>query len=327
MMRGVVDSAMDFAVVPGYSALGYRVRSRSWDEVPADRLAGRAFLVTGASSGIGEAICRRLYRAGARVHMLARSAERGAAAQARVVAGGGGGEAELWLCDVSDLDEVRRFAAIFSARVPALDGLVHNAGVLTEERVRSAQGHELTFATSVLGPYLMTSLLRPVLAAAGEPSVVFLSSGGMYTARADLDDLELDRRAFDGSRFYAHAKRLQVILAAELARRERDSGVSYSSLHPGWVDTPGLETSLPGFRRVMRPLLRDADQGADTAVWLLASEEARTRPGAFWHDRRPRPVHRGPWTRGPDDEGPRLVAALAGLAGVEPAPIAMAETR
>ena len=77
----------------------------------------------------------------------------------------------------------------------------------------------------------------------------------MYTAAAELEDLELVRRRFDGSGAYAHAKRLQVMLAAELAQRERGSRVLYCSLHPGWVDTPGLERSLPRFHRLLRPLL------------------------------------------------------------------------
>ena len=315
MIRELIDSAMDATVVPGYTSLGYRARSTWWDELPRERLAGRRILVTGASSGIGEALCRSLYGAGARVEMLARNPDRGERARRRVVGNGGGGEAALWLCDVSDLDEIRRFAASFAERDEPLDGLVHNAGVLTAERERSAQGHELTFATHVLGPFLLGSLLRPALERGDGADVIFVSSGGMYTTRASVDDIELEGRSFDGARFYAHAKRLQVMLAAELADRQRGSGVSYSSLHPGWVDTPGLETSLPGFRRVVRPLLRNPGQGADTAAWLLATGAAHDEPGALWHDRRVRPKHRLPWTREDEGAGRQLWAELTRLAG------------
>jgi NAD(P)-dependent dehydrogenase (short-subunit alcohol dehydrogenase family) len=312
----LLDRAMDFTVAPGYSALGYRVRERWWDPIADERLAGRRVLVTGASSGIGEALCTRLYEGGAEVHMLVRDAERGADARRRIEAGGGSGSLELWLCDISDLDEVRRFAGAFGDRHDSLDALVHNAGALTEHRELSAQGRELTFATHVLGPFLLSELLRPRLQRGIEPIVIFVSSGGMYTARADLDDLELERRDFDGTRAYAHAKRLQVVLAAELARRDHAGGVLYCSLHPGWVDTPGLERSLPGFHRLLRTILRDPRQGADTAAWLIASPRARSHPGAFWHDRRPRSRHRLPWTRAGDDAGRRLYAELAGRGGL-----------
>lgn len=315
MIRDLADTALDRMVVPGYSALGYRVRRRWWDEVPRSALEGRAILVTGAGSGIGEALSSRLVRAGARVQMLVRNAEKGEAARRRITVGAPGGAAELWLCDLSDLDDVRRFAASFTRRAPQLDGIVHNAGVLTAERERSPQGRELTFATGVLGPFLLTELLGPMLRGGTRPSVVTVSSGGMYTAKARLDDLELERRPFDGKRSYAHVKRLQVLLTAEWARRERGSGVSYSSLHPGWVDTPGLETSLPGFRRAVRPILRNPDQGADTAFWLLAAEAPRRRPGAFWHDRRPRPAHLLPWTRDEEQAGARLWRDLVAVTG------------
>jgi NAD(P)-dependent dehydrogenase (short-subunit alcohol dehydrogenase family) len=308
---------MDATVVPGFSSVGYRMRRAWWSPIPGERLAGRAVLVTGASSGIGEALVGRLHRAGATVHMLVRNEGRGEEARRRVLAGGGDGDIRLWTCDVSDTDDVRRFASAFSAEVDTLDSLVHNAGVLTESREQSAQGRELTFATHVLGPFVLTRLLRPTLRLGWEPSVIFVSSGGMYTAAPDLDDLELSRQPFDGSRFYAHAKRLQVMLAAELARRERGDGVLYCSTHPGWVDTPGLERSLPRFRRVLRPVLRDPDEGADTAAWLIASERARAYPGAFWHDRRPRPVSRLPRTRTTESDGRRLYAELAEISGLE----------
>lgn len=311
------DAALDWAVVPGYTALGYRLRSRGWDEIPPDTLTGRTVLVTGATSGIGEAAVERLARLGARVHMVARTRDRGVAARKRIAArlSDAGQEArsrlELELCDLSDLDAVRSLAVQVLARAPALHGVLHNAGVLPGTRQRSGQGHELAFATNVLGPFLLTNLLLPALRAEPPSRVVLVSSGGMYTARLQLDDLELNRREYDGARVYAHTKRIEVMLAELWAERERGSGVSFASLHPGWVDTPGLETSLPRFHRFLRPLLRDPDQGADTGVWLLATQAAELQPGAFWHDRRPRPRHRVPWTRSSRAEADQLWNELA----------------
>lgn len=315
-----LDRALDWTVAPGYSTVGYRVRSRGWKGIPASALAGQTVLVTGATSGIGESASAHLARLGARVHMVAREPNRGVEAVDRVarrVAAAGDGEEErlqLELCDLSDMDSVRSFAAGFGARVPRLHGVLHNAGVLRPHREWSAQGHELSFATNVLGPFLLTELLMTALRRGSPSRVVLVSSGGMYTARLSHDDLELHQREFDGPRFYAHTKRIEVILAGLWAERERTNGVSFASVHPGWVDTPGLKSSLPGFHRLMRPLLRDPDQGSDTAVWLLATDAAAREPGAFWHDRRPRPQHRVPWTRETAAERAELMARLTGLA-------------
>jgi len=297
-MIGAVDGALDFTVVPGYTSLGYRLRGLNWKSAIAGDLLGRAALVTGASSGIGEAVAEGLARAGARVHMLVRDHERGAQARERILERIGRGmlrpDLHLHVCDLSELELVRDFAANFPESDLAV--LVNNAGVLLDRRQRSSDGIELTFATNVLGPFALTEMLLPNLRA-GEPGrVINVSSGGMYTARLEGDDLQLDRRSFDGSRFYAHTKRAEVVLTQLLAQRERN-GVLFASMHPGWVDTPGLRRSLPRFRAVTRPLLRNSHQGADTIVWLATAPPSEVSNGLFWHDRRPRSTHRFPTTK------------------------------
>jgi NAD(P)-dependent dehydrogenase (short-subunit alcohol dehydrogenase family) len=296
-----LDGALDFAVAPGYTSIGYRLRGLSWESAVAGSLRGKAAVVTGASSGIGEAAAEGLARAGARVHMVVRDLERGERARERVARrlGSSGARAlpQLELCDLSDLDAVRSFAADFNGREPDIAVLVNNAGALLGSRRRNAAGVELTFATNVLGPFALTELLLPALRAEVPGRVVNVSSGGMYTARLDAGDLQLDRRPFDGPAFYAHAKRAQVVLTELWAEREGDRGVVFASMHPGWADTPGLRRSLPRFRAAARPLLRDEREGADTIVWLATAPASAVPTGLFWHDRRPRPTHRLPTTR------------------------------
>lgn len=312
-MHQALDKALDWTVLPGYTSLGYALRRRSWEELTPGSLAGRSVLVTGASSGIGTAACARLASLGANVHMLVRDESRGEAAR-RTIPAPARERVEIELCDVSDLDAVREFAAGFATRVPELHGLVHNAGVLLQRRERSRQGFELTLATHVLGPLLLTELLMPALRKGAPSQVVFVASGGAYTARLHADDPELEDEEFDGPRFYAHAKRIQLILARELAERERGSGVGFAAEHPGWADTPGLERSLPRFHRLLRPILRDAEAGADTIVWLLVHPEASAaHPGALWHDRQPRSAHRLPGTRESAAERERLWRELEQL--------------
>ena len=150
------------------------------------------------------------------------------------------------------------------------------------ERTETAEGHELALATHVLGPHLLTRRLRP-------ERVIWVSSGGMYTQKLRVDDLEYRSGEYSGTTAYARTKRMQVVLA-ELWARELVS----ASGHPGWVDTPGIAHSLPKFKRVARPILRTTQQGADTFVWLAAADVPN---GRFWHDRRPRPAHYLPFTR------------------------------
>ncbi|MGE0057169.1 MAG: SDR family NAD(P)-dependent oxidoreductase [Dehalococcoidia bacterium] len=283
-------------------------------------------MITGANSGIGEAACADLARLGAKVHMVVRSRERGEQALGRIARASGSTAIDLHTCDLSSLASVREFAASFLATGAALDVLVNNAGVLPGERTHTEEGFELAFATNVLGPFLLTALLLPALRRSAPSRVINVSSGGMYTARIDLDDLQLEHRKFRGAAFYAHTKRAEVILSEEWGRRLAADRITVHSMHPGWVATAGVAASLPGFNRVMGPLLRDPSAGADTIVWLAGSPEAAKSTGQFWHDRQPRRKHRVPWTRETSEERSRLFTICEGLCGLPPGSVTGANT-
>lgn len=312
-LRKSYDALLDASILCSFDRSGYLRHSRSFaaGDVDAD-LTGRVCLVTGANSGIGFETSQALAGRGATVWMLCRDRQRGQRAATQVRAATGSKHVHLALLDVSDLGAVRRFAREFSP--PRVDVLVHNAGVLPEQRVASADGHEITLATHVLGPWTLTQALAPKLRASRDARVVFVSSGGMYTQRLSLDDCEWRRRPYDGVAAYAQTKRMQVVLAELLAEELRDSRVTVSSMHPGWADTPAVRTSLPRFWRTMQSRLRTPAEGADTVIWLAASPAARGRSGLFWFDRRPRSTHLLPWTRESGAERRALRALCAGVA-------------
>jgi NAD(P)-dependent dehydrogenase (short-subunit alcohol dehydrogenase family) len=288
LSRGV-DTVLDRSVVLGYSKIGLGVRRHlaSWPDDPAPgALAGRQVLVTGASSGLGTATAEGLARLGADVHLVVRDLAKGQRVEGELRSAVPGAEVRLWRCDVGDLDDVRRLAADLGGSGLTFDAVVHNAGAMPPERTTSPQGHEQTMAVHVLGPILMTDLLLPHLA--DDARVVFVTSGGMYTASLPVDDPEYTRGEYKPPTAYARRKRVQVALLPVLAERWKRLGVH--AMHPGWADTPGVVDSLPGFHKVTGPILRDAAQGADTSVWLVAAEPA-PESGHLWHDRRPRPEH------------------------------------
>jgi dehydrogenase/reductase SDR family protein 12 len=297
MIAALLDTLLDRTVVGGYASVGYRLRARTWDPADLRRMDGQAVLVTGATSGLGRAAAEGFARLGASVRLLARSAERGEQARAAIVAATGNDDVRVGLCDLSRLADVRAFAARFAAQEPRLDVLVNNAGVLPAARTLTDEGHELALATNVLGPFLLTNLLTPLLTASAPARIVTVSSGGMYAQRLRVDDLQSAGGSFDGAAVYARTKRAQVILTEQWGRRLAGTGVVAHAMHPGWADTPGIAESLPRFHRVAGPLLRSAEEGADTIVWLGAAAEPLESTAGFWHDRRRRPTHRVPWTK------------------------------
>ncbi|GAA1953225.1 SDR family NAD(P)-dependent oxidoreductase [Amycolatopsis minnesotensis] len=317
MAAKLADALADRLIVPGYSKLGFLLRRGGWEDLPANALRGKRAIVTGAGSGLGKATAAGLAGLGAAVHLVVRDAAKGAVARDEIAERVPGAELTVDVCDVSSAGSVRAFAAGFLAGHDALDVLVHNAGVLPPERRETPDGDEITLATHVLGPFLLTGLLAGALRGSGDGRVVFVSSGGMYRAKLRDDDPQYTVGEYRGATAYARTKRMQVVLAG-LWDRELD-GVAVHSMHPGWASTPGVTDSLPRFAKLMAPLLRSAEQGADTVVWLAAVPGGRAG-GRLWHDRAPRPPHYLSSTRESRAQRERLWAYCVERTGYSPAP-------
>lgn len=322
MRRGAfaraVDAALEGTVVLSFGRPGHLLRSRleGWASHDGN---GRRVLVTGANSGLGRATTRALLASGASVVAVVRDADKGADLR-QGLAGELGAEAvdrlEVELADLASLTEVRALAERLLA-AGGVDVVVHNAGAMEPERVRTEDGHERTYQVHVLAPFVLTSLLLPDLAARDDARTVTVTSGGMYATRLDVARLE-SPDDFSPALAYARAKRAQVALTAEWDRRFGGHGIGFHCVHPGWALTPGLERSLPGFRRAMGPLLRDADEGADTIVHLCLAPRSALPSGRLWHDRRVRAAHRLPWTLTTGSESATLWDTLVGDAGQRP---------
>jgi dehydrogenase/reductase SDR family member 12 len=294
-----VDAALDALIIPGFSRIGLAARTRllpGFTVGDYPRLDGRTVVITGATAGIGYAAAVTLARQGAAVHFLARDQGRAEQAQHRITAASGSATVSYGLADLEDLNSVRAFARQFRVTQDRLDVLIHNAGAIHPQFRTDDAGTELTILGQVAGPFLLTRLLMPALLAAAPSRVITVSSGGMYTQRFDPATLQLPASRYRGVAAYARAKRAQVALSGEWARRLAGTGVAFHAMHPGWVDTPGIAAALPAFHRLTRPVLLSPEQGADTIVWLATAPAERLGSGQFWHDRRPRPEHLLPGT-------------------------------
>jgi NAD(P)-dependent dehydrogenase (short-subunit alcohol dehydrogenase family) len=291
------DAALEATVIGGFSRVGYVARRRLFNWPPGQvDLSGRFVVLTGATSGIGREAALEMAAVGAELVVVGRDEQR----LARIVADARevspvGARVHGVRADLSLLSEARRLVSVVAELTSVVDVLVHNAGAMTHDYTVTPEGFEVTFASQVLAPYVITSGLLEELRAAADPRVIVVSSGGMYAERLDPDTVQFGPADYDGVRSYARAKRAQVALSAEWARRFPEIG--FHAMHPGWVDTPGVATALPGFRRLTAPVLRTPAEGADTIVWLAGSSSREVPGGRFWLDRRARSTVRLPWTR------------------------------
>jgi dehydrogenase/reductase SDR family member 12 len=321
-VRRFVDAALEFSVVGSFSRIGSSVRSRlaGWEPVGPDQGAGKRVLVTGANSGLGYATALGVLRSGARVAMLVRSTAKGEDTIVRLSEDLGTDVRErvsFDTADLLDLSSVRAFAERELTSGGRLEALIHNAGTAFPEREVTVDGFERTYQLHVLAPFLLTTLLLPRLAMSAPSRVITVTSGGMYAEKLDVSKLE-SPRDYRQLTAYARAKRAQVTLNHEWGQRLHGHGVHHHAVHPGWALTPSVERELPRFRKVMGPLLRDPEEGADSIVWLALSDEV-TGDGQLWHDRHVRHQHKLPMTRPDEGEPDRLWQRVCRDAGVEPA--------
>jgi NAD(P)-dependent dehydrogenase (short-subunit alcohol dehydrogenase family) len=250
-------------------------------------------LVTGSTAGIGLQTVRQLLADGHAVVLHARSEER--AEQALAGLRDAGEEPVVLTGDLTSMADTRR-VALAAAEAGPLDAVVHNAGVgAHDSRVVTDDGLERTFQVNVVAPYLLTALVpRP-------DRLVYLSSGTQQRGEVVLDDLQRERRPWDGMGAYSDSKLCDVVLALGVARRWPD--VVSNAVDPGWIRTQMGGPSATG----------ELSEGADTPVWLATSrdEEARVS-GRYLHRRREQEPNRVARDHAVQDG---LLAALEDITG------------
>ena len=296
-LRGIarfVDNALEATIVGSFTRIGPVLRRRLGHWSPPPHRPGRVVVVTGATSGLGREAALELGSLGCTVVAVGRNAERLARVGAEIEERGGTAICEQ--ADLADLGATRGLAQRLTATLDHIDVLIHNAGALLADYTLGPQGHEVTVAVHVLSPFLLTTLVRPLLEASGGAKVITMTSGGMYSEAFKLRSLEMKPENYRGSVAYARAKRAQVVLTVAWQRSETSS-IDYYVVHPGWAKTPGVADSLPTFDRLLGPLLRTPAEGVGTLVWLATSDPGSPEGGTFWLDRRERSLFRLPKTK------------------------------
>jgi len=299
-------------------------------------LTGLSVLITGANSGLGYSAAQQLAKRNATVYLICRNEERGKAARDEIVKATGNNNVYLEILDVSDLDAIKTFAQNWRNSDRPLQVLVNNAGVMLEKKetinVSPAPGNnscggsssiplEKTFATNVLGTYLLTMELMPVLEKSRPSRVITVTSGGALTQRLDVDDFQSEKKKYDGTVAYAQSKRAQIMLNELWAQKYKGNGVNFYCMNPGWAATPGVQSSMPGFYEKMKDKLRSSDQGADTISWLASSTECANESGLLYLDREHESPHlTGCWTQSSDSDYKKLWDTCLLLSGVQTVP-------
>lgn len=282
---------------------------------------GRVALVTGATGGIGKAVATALAREGATVVVVGRSKARAEEAMRDIRAIVPTAKLEPLECDLALQASIRSAAREFLSRHDTLDVLVNAAGVFRKERHVTPDGLELTFATNVIGYFLLTNLLLGALKRAAGPraagtaaatggispkdpdgpdaalrtsrivNIASRYSQGPSATRLDFDDLQTAKGKYSFLRSTPPTMLARILFTQELAERLRGTGVVVNAVHPGLVKDTTLLHDVGGpFRWMTNTFGKSAEKGADTVVWLATSREAAAVSGKFWAKRKELPT-------------------------------------
>lgn len=287
------DKLKDYSILYSFDRSGYRRHARHFQPVDDRHIRGRHFLVTGGTRGIGAALAERLADNGARVTVTGRHRDTfdGSGLAARGI-------------DFLELD-LADFPGVIRTPLDTYDGLVCNAGGMPDQLKLINDDYDLIFASQVIGHYLLIRRCLEQKRLPDRAPIHITSSGGMYLQKLQLDDLCWQEAPYDKVKSYANAKRAQVVLNEELARRYPHH--TFSCSHPGWVGTDALRQALPGFAKRLGDRLRTNEEGADTIFWCLA-QGPELPSGKFWFDRKPRETYPFFWTRESHTTRERLLA-------------------
>jgi len=247
-------------------------------------------VVTGATSGIGLETARGLVRAGWRLVLACRNAEKASATCAALEAETPGAVVETMHLDLASLASIRAFAAGLASRYDSLDLLVNNAGVFCDTRRRTADGFEMTMGVNFLGTCLLTRLVLPLLLRAGtadEPArIVNVSSAAAAYGRIRRGDGAFTRGPH-GFRGYAASKLALVLFTLELAGELDGRGVTVNAVHPGDAAT-NIWRGESLLMRIVGPLmerrLRSPADAARAVLRAAATEELEGVTGRFLDD-------------------------------------------
>jgi NAD(P)-dependent dehydrogenase (short-subunit alcohol dehydrogenase family) len=251
-------------------------------------LQGRVCPVTGATRGIGAAMVEALAHMGATVVATGRSAERGQGIVSGITRRTGNDDVHFLCADLASMAEVRGLARAYMDRWDHLHVLVDNAGTVFPTRCTTVDGYEEVFAVNHLAPFLLTSLLLPVLRGSAPSRVIVTSSYEHRRGRMHWDNLEGERFYFS-QQAYAQSKLANLLFVYELARRLEGSGVTVNAVNLGLVHTNICMDSGWLIGTVKRMMDRfsglSPEEGADTGVWLASSPDVEGVAGRYFQRR------------------------------------------
>lgn len=242
----------------------------------------RIAIVTGGNSGIGKATVEALADKGFTVVMVCRSKERGG--QALKELQNSNRDIHLMLCDLANMEDIRRFTDEFKEKFNRLDVLINNAGLISLKRNVTVDGLEEQFGVNHIGHFLLTLRLLDCMQSGSH--IIIVSSCAHKVGKIHFEDYNLEE-GYSAIKAYSQSKLANVLFARELSARVKDRGIRVNCFHPGIVGTSFFVGRNTAFGKVivkvMNRIFSTPEEGAQTAIYLATSPEVENKTGAYFY--------------------------------------------
>jgi dehydrogenase/reductase SDR family member 12 len=267
----MLNRILDASIFWSFDLSGFLRHEREFNESYSFPAGGSA-LITGGTSGIGQAAALEMAKQGVHVTITGRNVIRGKSLD---------GKYPNLNFKMMDMAEWSDFDSLVS-QVEPLDFLVLNAGGMPDKFSTNNRGVELQFASQLFGHYILSCKLARAGKLKPGARIVWVTSGGMYLKSLDVSTI-FKNDNYNKVDNYANVKRAQVTLLPFF--KKEFPGQIVTAMHPGWAATPGVDEAIPMFSKKMAGRLRTPLQGADTILWLLTTKK-RIESGELYFDRR-----------------------------------------
>lgn len=252
-------------------------------------MAGKVCVITGATSGIGEATAFALAGKGAETVIISRNEEKCKNTTARIKEETGNQDGTYFVADLSSQTQIRQVAVDYQKNYQRLDVLVNNAGAFFWSRKESVDGIEMSFALNHLNYFLLTNALLDTIKESAPSRIINVSSGAHRGQKMDFEDINLTN-SYQAMKAYGRSKLANVLFTYELSRRLEGTGVTVNAVHPGFVDT-NFAREGQSLLRFLMPLTqlfaRSPEKGAETVIYLASSPEVEGVTGKYFKDKEP----------------------------------------
>jgi NAD(P)-dependent dehydrogenase (short-subunit alcohol dehydrogenase family) len=250
-------------------------------------MQGKVAVLTGGTSGLGQAAAEALAEQGVRIVLIARDATRATQTMTKLQAAGPGVAHRVHLADLSSVSQTRRVGEQIAALEPRIDLLINNAGGVFGRRTLTSEGLEMTFATNHMAQFVLTQTLRERLVATPGARIINTASVAHASGKLNLDDLQATN-SYSAIRAYATSKLYTVLFTREFARRL--TSTTANCFHPGFVASR-FASRAGGLIQAIAPLAKlfaiSPQKGADTMIYLATSPQVVATTGLYFYERKP----------------------------------------